>query len=71
MENAWVIEEGQSETSAPLYATLKPGVIWSYSHLDAIRFAREVDAQLYAERHLPLVKPKQPPHRVLEHVWGV
>lgn len=69
-EYGWVIERGDSEVSAPTYwsgptATFRNG--WSQNHLDAIRFARKVDAEKISTK---LQVPGDPINRVCEHIWG-
>lgn len=56
-ESGWLIERGDSEPSAPDYwgwSTGKesddgPGLDWTRDHHEALRFARKVDAERYAE----------------------
>lgn len=71
---AWVIEDGQSDITRPLYwaGWIKPSgknkeqQHWSFNSLDAIRFARADDASKVACWLLP-----QPVlHRICEHEWG-
>lgn len=70
----WVVEDGFSSTSAPMYATAKPGLSnpFSYLHEEAIRFCRRVDAQNFADKYLPKRDGKfgEPPYRICEHQWG-
>lgn len=70
-ESGWVIERGDSEVSAPTYwagfnSLIQPK--WSQAHLDAIRFARRVDAEkistVIQERGMAL-------NRICEHGWGL
>lgn len=58
---AWVIEDATGENgSPPLYWS---GVgRWSYVNLDAIRFARQIDAERVASGIAAKV-------RVAEHMW--
>lgn len=71
MQSAWVIEDGLSSPSAPLYSTCKPGITWSYLHEEALRFARKVDAEAYVARYHPVKNDgTSKPHRVCEHQWG-
>ena len=68
MEYAWVIEHRRSQVSEPEYWA---GNRWSKNHLDAIRFARQVDAERSRDgfdEDDPL--PREQPHRVCEHGWG-
>ena len=62
-EDGWVIERGDSEVSAPKYWD---GSAWSSDHWQAVRFARQLDAQRVA-LHLPI--GGKPP-RICEHGWG-
>ena len=67
-EFAWVIEHRRSEVSAPEYWS---GSGWSKNDLNAIRFARKVDAQNTAlgfDEDDPL--PNEGSHRICEHGWG-
>jgi hypothetical protein len=63
---AWVIEDAESQPSAPRYYTLAPGKLqfWSEHHTDALRFARREDAVNYAEHFIEAEKP-----RFAEHGW--
>lgn len=71
-EHGWLIENADSQTSAPLYwtadtdatATGSPG--WTTDHMKALRFARITDAQTYADAHIPTGGV-----RVAEHMWDV
>ena len=67
-ESGWVIERGDSEVSRPRYWR---GNGWSYDHMDAIRYARKIDAERTAsgfdeDGRLPLDEP----HRICEHGWS-
>ena len=61
-ETGWVIERGDSGPSGPTYwAGLDDK--WSQDHLDAIRFARKLDAERVSARiHWPN-------NRICEHMW--
>lgn len=67
-ETGWVIERGDSEPSAPTYwAGLGDRDFdgrWSQDHMDAIRFARKLDAERVS------AKMRWPNNRVCEHGWG-
>ena len=67
-ETGWVIERGDSEPGAPTYWTgFREGAggvqCWSQNHMDAIRFARKIDAERVSYRMT------QPNNRVCEHKW--
>jgi hypothetical protein len=62
-EIGWVIERGDSAVSAPKYWN---GSGWSDDHLQAIRFARQIDASRVCA-HLP---PHIPMRRICQHGWG-
>lgn len=68
-ETGWLIEDAQSEVSAPSYlagySEGRPGA-WSTKHLDAIRFARKVDA----EQAATLIDDGEHEVRICEHAWG-
>ncbi len=61
METGWVIERAESSQHQPLYWTGPQG--WSADPLEAIRFARELDAERVASQ-LPAAT------RVIEHMWS-
>lgn len=63
---AWVIEEASSPTSAPRYYTLRPDAphFWTYDHNDALRFARQKDADDYVAHFVQVDGA-----RVCEHGW--
>lgn len=69
VETGWVLEDVDSPASAPLYFCAKgpgePG--YSPNHMDALRFARRVDAVAYAT----MVSPDwESLVRIAEHSWG-
>jgi hypothetical protein len=64
-ETGWLIEH----PSEPKWMTLKPaealwGVVWTSNSLEALRFARRVDAEDYYACHLDDM-----PGRITEHQW--
>ena len=63
-EYAWVIEHGASEVSKPRYWGGVHG--WTYENLQAVRFAREVDAQSVAES---MDDGFPGNYRLAEHAW--
>jgi hypothetical protein len=69
-ESGWVIELGDSSTSAPKYwaagqtDATRPSA-WTSNHREAIRFARQEDAEKTAKRLMPGL-----PVRICEHGWG-
>ena len=68
-ETGWVIEHGASEPCKPRYWAGKSwdGLSeWTYDHMKAIRFAREIDAQRVAEAADDGVPNN---YRVCEHAW--
>jgi hypothetical protein len=72
-ESGWVLERGDSEVSRPLYWT---GVAlgsnpdtWSFDNLLAVRFAREVDAQVVAHNLMGRGDSRMQV-RIKEHGWG-
>ena len=67
-ETAWLIENGASKVSAPLYYTggLNGLPDWSLDHMVAMRFGKEDDAIAIRERiNLGIDHG----HRVCEHGW--
>lgn len=67
---AWVIERGDSTVSEPKYwaagqAEAGRPSAWTSNHMQAIRFAREIDARRVTERIM-----QQIPVRICEHGWG-
>jgi len=64
-EYGWVIEHGASEVSRPRYWGGVRG--WTFDNLQAVRFAREVDAQSQAEAMDDGVPNN---YRIKEHGWG-
>lgn len=75
-ENGWVIERADSSAAEPKYWCA--GFVesehssdgtrfsdWTSNHLQAIRFARQLDAERVAERSLKRVAV-----RICEHIWG-
>jgi len=66
-EHGWLIERGDSEGSRPLYWA-GPGNWWTHDSLQAVRFARNVDAFRVAKQLTP--PSNGVPHRVAEHVWS-
>lgn len=63
-EIAWLIELGSSEPCNPRYWGGCHG--WTYDHLKAVRFCREVDAQLIAEQ---MSDGAPDEYRLAEHIW--
>lgn len=68
-ESGWLIERGDSEVSAPKYwaagqRDAERSSAWTSNHLEAIRFARKVDAEKLAKRLMPSIAV-----RVCEHGW--
>lgn len=72
VERGWVVENAESETSRPLYwrgdnvdsrpaGDETPYQVWTFDHLQAVRFARKVDAEKL--KFLSEV-------RICEHEWG-
>lgn len=64
-EFAWVIERGDSDPATPTYWTGHDA--WSQDHMDAVRFARQIDAVNVAKREQPIWGLG---HRVAEHGWS-
>ena len=67
LEMGWVIEHRRSPAYAPEYWA---GNGWSKDHFRAIRFARQIDAELTRngfDEDDPL--PGEHPHRVANHEW--
>ena len=71
-ESGWVVEHAESDTARPLYwrgdnpesrpeGDENPFNHWSYDHMQAVRFARKVDAERV--KFLSEV-------RICEHGWG-
>lgn len=60
----WVIEHGSSEVSRPRYWGGTHG--WTFDSLQAVRFAREIDAQSAAES-MDDGFPEN--YRIAEHGW--
>ncbi len=72
-EFGWVIERGDSEISRPLYWTgtalgSDPNA-WTFDNLNAIRFARELDASVVAHNFMGCGDGRMNV-RVKEHGWG-
>lgn len=70
IESGWVIERGDSEPSAPKYWAAgqqdpQRTSAWTSNHLEAIRFARKLDAERVAERAMNGIQV-----RIAEHEWG-
>lgn len=65
MKTAYVIVESQSSKEQPMFYTAKLGITWTYMTQDALYFAREKDAQQFAEKHLTSLAV-----RVVEQQWG-
>ena len=63
-ERGWVIEHGASEPCRPRYWGGVHG--WTYDHLKAVRFAREIDARSQAEAYDDGAPDN---YRVCEHMW--
>lgn len=70
-EYGWLIEHGTSPVSSPAYyaggghwAKEPWSSAWTSNHLHAIRFARKLDAERFAERAMAGI-----PVRVCEHAW--
>ena len=61
----WVIEDGHSSGSQPIYWGGQFG--WTLDHLKAVRFARKMDASSVV-RYLDLNIPGVP--RIVEHMWS-
>ena len=66
-EFGWVIEHRRSLVSEPEYWT---GNGWSKNHLDAIRFARKIDAERARNGFDEYDGDDPREHRVCEHQWG-
>ena len=64
LEFAWVIEHENSEPCDPVYWTGLQIMAWSPDHEQAIRFARQCDAETMANGYI-----KRHPTRVAEHGW--
>jgi hypothetical protein len=62
-ETAWLIERGDSNPDAPTYWA-GPDDMWSQDHMDAIRFARKLDAERVSARLF------YPNNRICEHMWS-
>lgn len=66
-EFGWVIEKGVSESSSPLYWTGEVNTLsWNEDNLQAIRFAREIDAKRFMDKSF---NSGNMLHRVREHGW--
>ena len=70
-ETGWVIERADSPTSEPKYwcaGMLDANTFsaWTSNHMQAIRFARRIDAERLCER---LMNPKNISVRICEHQW--
>ena len=74
-EYGWLIEHGTSPVSSPAYYAgggnwanepydPRRSSAWTSNHLHAIRFARKLDAERFAERAMAGI-----PVRVCEHAW--
>jgi hypothetical protein len=68
-ELAWLIEHGDSATSEPRYwaagqTDANRSSAWTFNHMEAIRFARKVDAEKVVRRIM-----KGVPVRIAEHGW--
>lgn len=75
-EYGWLIEHGTSPVSSPAYYAggghwakepydPRRSSAWTSNHLHAIRFARKLDAERFAERAMAGI-----PVRVCEHAWA-
>lgn len=69
-EFAWVIERGDAPAYPPSYwmagaHDAAPRWAWTPNHMEAIRFARHIDAERVSQRVL-----KGIPVRVVEHGWA-
>ncbi|MGZ3272392.1 MAG: hypothetical protein ACXU82_03920 [Caulobacteraceae bacterium] len=68
-ETGWLIERAASSPAAPEYLSLKrKRQSWSHDHLEALRFARRVDAEDFAALHLAENDRDLP--RFAEHAWS-
>lgn len=66
-ESGWLIERGDSETSAPLYFAPQTDSGWDKSHELACRFARKQDAKAVADAY---GLADEHGIRICEHGWG-
>ncbi len=67
-EFGWVIEREDSSIPTPLYWSGEVNPLsWSSDNLEAIRFARELDARRFMDRCFDLANMK---HRVCQHGWS-
>lgn len=69
-EIGWVIERADSEPSAPKYWAAgqqdpQRTSAWTSNHMQAIRFARKLDAERVAERAMKGIDV-----RICEHAWS-
>ncbi len=69
-EYGWVIERGNSTAAEPKYwcaghPDLHTFSAWTSNNEQAIRFARKIDAERAAERHMPDISV-----RIAEHGWS-
>lgn len=66
-ESGWVIEDAASPAHTPLYWTGRAGGVtgWTGNHIEAIRFARKVDAESFVSwvGWIPASV------RIAEHAW--
>lgn len=61
-EKGWLIE--RAPDGFPVWLQLDwSDTLWTTNSAEALRFAREVDAQRYVERHVPEFV------RITEHMW--
>jgi len=65
-ESGWLIELGRSPVSAPEYWC---GSGWSTDHMQAVRFARRIDAERTAAGWDDEPAPETP-YRICEHGWS-
>lgn len=72
-ETGWVLERGDSEVSRPLYwngtAIGTEPSAWTFDNLNAVRFARQIDAQVAAHNLMGRGQSRMGV-RVAEHGWG-
>lgn len=74
-EHGWLIEHGDSEPSAPRYWAVgayfnevsdpRRSSSWTENHNEAIRFARQLDAERVVQRCMRGI-----PTRVCHHEWS-
>lgn len=67
-ETGWLIEDAASPVSAPMYAFLPENrlqrIDWTRDSVKALRFARKIDATMFAHQFHELANV-----RIAEHAW--